>query len=58
MTVTLFLVAVGFVGPSRLKDKGGTRCPQRVENAALPPDICALSEGIVFGEADPPEDEV
>jgi hypothetical protein len=37
-----------------MKAQGGTRCPQRVEKAASPPDICAFGDGIVFGEADPP----
>ncbi len=37
-----------------MKRKGGTRCPQRAENAALPPDICAFGDDIVFGEVDPP----
>jgi hypothetical protein len=41
-----------------MKMQGGTRCPQRVELAAMPPDICAFSDGIVFGEADPPGDKI
>jgi len=41
-----------------MKMQGGTRCPQRVELAAMPPDICAFSDGIVFGEADPPGNKI
>jgi hypothetical protein len=57
-TATLCSAAVGFAGPSVVKMQGGTRCPQRVETAALPPDICAFGDGIVFGEADPPKGKV
>ena len=35
--------------------QGGTRCPHRVEPADLPPDSYAFSNGIVFGQADPPD---
>jgi len=35
--------------------QGGTRCPQRVELAELPPDSYAFSNGIVFGQADLPD---
>jgi len=49
-----FSAVAGSAGPGAMKRKGGTRCPQRAENAALPPDICAFGDDIVFGEADPP----
>jgi hypothetical protein len=52
-------VAVGFAGAKRSSMiKGGTRCLQRVENAALPPNTCAIGDGIVFGKADPAGDEI
>jgi len=49
-----FLAVAGSAGASAVKRKGGTRCPQRVETAALPPDICDFGDDIVFGEVDPP----
>jgi len=52
--VMSFLAVAGSAGASAVKRKGGTRCPQRVETAALPPDICDFGDDIVFGEVDPP----
>jgi hypothetical protein len=34
------------------------KAAQRIEPAAMPPDICAFGERIVFGEDDPPEDKL
>jgi hypothetical protein len=54
MMVMSFSAVAGSAGPSAVKRRGGTRCPQRVETVSLPPDICAFGDDIVFGEADPP----